>query len=349
MFSYFYNEVLKRTVIGFGTLFNNISIKHVADDGSTVSVMKIPLAYGPTQKFLARIEQNPNLNKPTQVTLPRISFEFTGLTYDPTRKVSQTQTFITKKTNDATSIKKMYMPVPYNMEFELNIMTKLNDDALQIVEQILPYFQPSYNITINLAGEIGEKRDIPIVLDSVTFTDDYEGDYSTRRVLIYTLSFTAKTYLFGPVPDQTAGIIKKATLDYMTSVDTKNPRRELRYSVTPRATQNYIGNAITYLSQDIESDDRIIAVVDASSLLSSSYITINEEELYIETVNGNNLTVRRGQDGTLAFSHVGGSGVNVINAADDSLVEVGDDFGFHESTSFFADFKQFSPSEGTDL
>ena len=101
------------------------------------------------------------------------------------------------------------MPVPYNMAFELSIMTKLNDDALQIIEQILPYFQPSYNVTVQMVGEINEKRDIPIILDSVNFTDDYEGDYSTRRALIYTLRFTAKTYLFGPTPDQTTGVIKK--------------------------------------------------------------------------------------------------------------------------------------------
>jgi hypothetical protein len=349
MFGYFYNEVLRRTVIGFGTLFNNITVKHFDDNGSSVSVMKVPLAYGPTQKFLARVEQNPNLNKPTQITLPRMSFEFTGLNYDPTRKVTQTQTFLTKKTSDSTSIKKMYMPVPYNMEFELNIMVKLNDDALQIVEQILPYFQPSYNITITLAGDINEKRDVPIILDSVNFTDDYEGDYSTRRALIYTLSFTAKTFLFGPVPDQTAGIIKRATLDYMSGMDTKNPRRELRYSVTPRATQNYTGDATTYLSQDIDSEDNIVSVADSSALSASTYITINDEELYIESINGNSLIVRRGQDGTIASSHVGGSGVNILNAADDALIEIGDDFGFNETVSFFQDFKEYSPSEGTDV
>lgn len=349
MFGYFYNEVLRRTVIGFGTLFNNITVKHFDDSGSSVSVMKIPLAYGPTQKFLARVEQNPNLNKPTQITLPRMSFEFTGLNYDPTRKVTQTQTFLTKKSSDSTSIKKMYMPVPYNMEFELNIMAKLNDDALQIIEQILPYFQPSYNITITLAGDINEKRDVPIILDNVTFTDDYEGDYSTRRALIYTLSFTAKTFLFGPVPDQTAGIIKRATLDYMSGMDTKNPRRELRYSVTPRATQNYTGDATTYLSQDIDSENNIVSVTDASALSASTYVTINDEELYIESINGNSLIVRRGQDGTIASSHVGGSGVNILNAADDALIEIGDDFGFNETTSFFQDFKEYSPSEGTDV
>lgn len=337
MFEYFYNEVLRRTVIGFGTLFNDITIKH-SDSGSTVSVMKVPLAYGPTQKFLARIDQTPQLNKPTSITLPRMSFEFTGLTYDPSRKVSQTQTFLSKKVDSTSTIKKAYMPVPYNMAFELSIMTKLNDDALQIVEQILPYFQPAYNITIQMVGEINEKRDIPIILDSVNFTDDYEGDFATRRALIYTLRFTAKTYLFGPTPDQTTGIIKKATLNYMTNTDVKNPRRELRYTVTPRATKNYIGDAAAYLDEDIESTETILTLTTTTPFSEDTYVTINSEELYIESITGNNLKVRRGQDGTIAVDHVQGSGVNILNTADDALIEVGDDFGFNETTSFYQDF-----------
>ena len=195
MFEYFYNEILRKTVIGFGTLFNNITIKHLDGDNKTVSVMKVPLAYGPIQKFLARIEQAPDLKNAQTLTLPRLSFEFTGLSYDPSRKVTQTQTFLSAPTSDKAKAKKVYMPVPYNMTFELNMIAKLNDDALQIVEQILPYFQPSYNLTINLLSSIGEKRDVPIVLDNVSFTDDYEGDFSERRALIYTLTFTVKTYL----------------------------------------------------------------------------------------------------------------------------------------------------------
>ena len=131
-----------------------------------------------------------------------MSFEFTGLTYDPSRKVTTTQKIVVQNPDsDTPDEKKVYMPVPYNMQFELAVMCKLNDDALQIVEQILPYFQPSYNLTVNLVGSIKEKRDIPIVLENITMQDDYEGDFESRRVLMYTLRFTAKTYLFGPVSD----------------------------------------------------------------------------------------------------------------------------------------------------
>ena len=125
------------------------------------------------------------------------------------------------------------MPVPYNVGFELNILSKLNDDALQIVEQILPYFQPSFTLTVDLVNSIGEKRDVPIILDNISFQDNYEGDFSTRRALIYTLNFTAKTYLFGPVADTTDGLIKKVQVDYHTDTNTNTAKREVRYTVTP--------------------------------------------------------------------------------------------------------------------
>ena len=199
MFEYFYNEILRRTIIGFGTLFNGISIKQ---DGSP---LRVPLAYGPTQKFLARLTQSPDLNKATSLSLPRMSFEFTGLTYDPSRKVTTTQKIVVQNPDsDTPDEKKVYMPVPYNMQFELAVMCKLNDDALQIVEQILPYFQPSYNLTINLISSIGEKRDVPVVLDSVSFTDDYEGmqsngnskEYSNEHPIVRTHPETEKKILF---------------------------------------------------------------------------------------------------------------------------------------------------------
>ena len=228
--TYYYHEIVRKTIVSFGTLFNQIAIRHDDSAGNTYTEMKVPLAYGPSQKFLARLEQQADLNKPVQITLPRMSFEMNGISYDPSRKVGVTQTF---KASDGTNMKKVYMPVPYNIAFELNILTKLNDDALQIVEQILPYFQPSFNLTVDLVKEIGEKRDIPIVLDTINFQDDYEGDFSTRRALIYTLSFTAKTYLFGPVAESSEGLIKKVQVDYYANTDTKKSKREVRYTVKP--------------------------------------------------------------------------------------------------------------------
>jgi len=228
--TYYYHEIIRKTIISFGTLFNEIHIQHKNSSDTTISDMKVPLAYGPTQKFLARLEQQEDLNKPVQITLPRMSFEMTSIEYDGTRKAGVTQTF---KAVDGNNMKKVYMPVPYNIGFELSILSKLNDDALQIVEQILPYFQPSFNMTVDLVESIGEKRDIPVVLNSVSFQDDYEGDFSTRRALIYRLQFTAKTYLFGPVADNPEGLIRKVIVDNYADTNRTTAKREMRYTVVP--------------------------------------------------------------------------------------------------------------------
>ncbi len=228
--TYYYHQIIRKTIISFGTLFNDIHIKHKNSDDNTISDLKVPLAYGPIQKFLARIEQQPELNKPIQITLPRMSFEMVSIAYDPTRKSGITQSF---KATDGTNLKQVYFPVPYNIGFELKLLSKINDDALQVVEQILPFFQPAFTLTIDLIDSIGEKRDIPIILDSVSFDDDYEGDFSTRRSLIYTFSFTAKTYLFGPISDTTDGLIRKVQVDYHSGIDTRVAKREMRYTVVP--------------------------------------------------------------------------------------------------------------------
>jgi hypothetical protein len=227
---YFYHEIIRKTVISFGTLFNEIYVKKKDSNGNYISEIKVPLAYGPTQKFLARIEQQPELNKPIQTTLPRLSFQMVSIQYDSTRKAGVTQAF---KAHEGNQVKQVYLPVPYNIGFELSLLSKNQDDALQVVEQILPFFQPSFNLTVDLIDSIGEKRDIPMVLDSVDFTDDYEGDFSTRRSLIYTFRFTAKTYLFGPIADSTDGLIRKVQVDLYSDTNTQVAKREMRYTLEP--------------------------------------------------------------------------------------------------------------------
>ena len=325
MFEYFYHEILRNTIIGFGTLFNNINIKHANDSGDDVSVLKVPIAYGPTQKFLARLEQVPDLNKPVQFSLPRMSFEFVGLSYDPTRKLTSTQTFLSGLSSDAKQIRKTYMPVPYNMQFELAIFTKLNDDMLQIIEQILPYFQPAYSITIDLIKSIGEKKDIQIVLDGISMDDQYEGSYDTRRSLIYTLRFTAKTYLFGPVSDISKDVIRKSTVGYIS-----NGVRDISYSVEPRAIKNYTGNVLTNISKDIDIETTIITVNNATSIDTGTYVSVDNEEMYIKSKSGNTLTVIRGSDSTSITAHVLGTEIKSITSVDTQLIPSGDNFGFNE-------------------
>ena len=329
MFEYFYNEIFRSVIIGFGSLFNDIEIRHKDSSDDVWSTIKVPLAYGPTQKFLARMEQEANLNRPVQMTLPRMSFEFTDLQYDPTRKSTKTQTII-NTTPDGENVKSVYMPVPYNMIFTLSIMTKLNDDMLQIVEQILPYFQPAYTLTVNFLGNLKEKRDIPVQLDNIVMTDDYEGNFDTRRALVYTLTFTAKTYLFGPVSDISDRIIKKATIGYLAGSGPRDPNatRDVTYQTTPRAIKDYDGSVITLLAENVDLSATKFEVDDVSSVKERTYIYVGSEEMYVEKILGKNLVVRRAQDNTKAQNHILGEKVYSITEEDNKLIEFGDDFGF---------------------
>jgi len=330
MFEYFYNEIFRSVIIGFGSLFNGIEIKH-----NNASIMKVPLAYGPTQKFLARMQQEADLNKPVSITLPRMSFEFLGLQYDPTRKSTQTQTII-NQTPDGTQVKKNYMPVPYNMRFELSIMTKLNDDMLQILEQVLPYFQPAYNLSINYLGNLKEKRDVPIQLDNISMEDDYEGNFDTRRALIYTLSFTAKTYVFGPIADVTGDVIRKTSVGYVAGSKARGvaPVRDVTYSTTARATKDYTGDVVTLLAENVDLLETVIEVDDGTKIEAEKYIYVGQEEMYVESVTGNKMTVKRAQDNSTVQNHVKGAqvkGINYPGTDDNALIQFGDDFGFDGS------------------
>ena len=237
--NYFYHEITRKTVIAFGTLFNDIHVRHQDQAGNDISDIKVPVAYGPKQKFLARVTQQADLNKATQITLPRMSFEISNISYDATRKAGITQTFKAADNTDGNKLKKVFMPVPYNLGFELNILVKLQDDGLQILEQILPFFQPGFTLSIDLVKSIGEKRDVPMILNSISQQDDYEGDFSTRRALIYTLSFTAKTFMFGHIAKTPEGLIRKVQVDYYSDTNTRTAKREQRYTVVPKAKKDY--------------------------------------------------------------------------------------------------------------
>ncbi len=343
---YYYHEILRKTIIAFGTIFNDIHIRHRDGAGKENSDIRVPLAYGPMQKFLARLEQQADLNRAVQITLPRMSFETTNIAYDATRKGGITQTF---KASDGSKLRKVFMPVPYNIGFELNILVKLNDDALQIVEQILPYFQPSFNVTIDLVDVIGEKRDVPIVLDNISFQDDYEGDFATRRALIYTLNFTAKTYLFGPVSDSSEGLIKKVQVDYHASVNTETARRELRFTATPQAKQDYDDDNTTVLRNNISKTRTRFDVTSTLALAVGMRIIIDKEIMKIkEIVDSNTIIVNRGYQ-SVAATHIENTSIDVLTTADDALIEPDDDFGFNGIIEDFTDSRTFSPTQQKDI
>jgi len=228
----FYHETIRKIIVSFGTMFNTITLVRKDSSGNIIQSMKVPLAYGPKEKFLARLRQDADLSKTVAITLPRIGFEIKNLSYDPTRKLNRVQKFKKVKGAKASQLDTQYMPVPYNLDLELYIMAKQSDDALQIVEQILPYFQPDYTLTINDMTDMGIKRDVPVVLSGISYEDSYEGDFTARRALIYTLSFTTKFYLYGPVTSQK--VIKTTQIDQYTDMPDTSPKREQRFSVTPK-------------------------------------------------------------------------------------------------------------------
>jgi len=234
--THFYNEGLRKLTIAFGQIFNNVVIQNTSSTGAVTKRFRVPLAYAPKEKFLVRLEQQANLQRDREVaiTLPRMGFEITGLSYDASRKINKMQKTIRVKTGETG--KKMnynYAPVPYNINFSLYSFTATAENGLQIIEQILPFFQPEYTVTMNVVPELDIKRDIPIIINSVNYEDTYNGEFTQRRAVIYTLSFTAKTYLYGPMTNQ--GVIKKVQTDLGADTEPKLARDE-RIIVVPNPT-----------------------------------------------------------------------------------------------------------------
>jgi len=229
----FYHETIRNVIVAFGTMFNNIQIVRKNNSGAVVQTMKVPLAYGPKQKFLVRLDQDPSASNATAITLPRLGFEIGGLTYDPIRKMNRVQKFkkVKSSSSDSNKLDTQYMPVPYNMDITLYAMAKNSDDALQIVEQILPFFQPDYTLTINDMTDMGIKKDVPIILNDISYEDSYQGDFQARRAIIYTMSFTSKFFLYGPVTS--SKVIKTVQVDQYANLPDVTPTREQRYTVTP--------------------------------------------------------------------------------------------------------------------
>ena len=233
---YFYNEGLRKVTVAFGAIFNKIQIQRKDSSGNVVQSIMVPLAYAPKEKFLARLNQQADLEeREFAITLPRMSFEIKSLTYDAERKLTRLQKFKTVKSSiDGKVMNFNYTPVPYTIGFDLNVFTATAEGGLQIVEQILPFFQPDYTVTINVVPELNMKRDVPIILSSIDYQDTYDGSFTDRRAVVYTLSFDAKTYLYGP--SQTQKTIKTVQSDIYTDTDTTNKAREERIIVVPDPT-----------------------------------------------------------------------------------------------------------------
>ena len=243
--NHFYHSTIKRAVSVFGTLFNNISI--VRPGGETI---KVPLAYGPRQKWITRLQQQASLGldgtSRTALSLPRMGFELTSISYDSTRKLTKKTLYKKADTSNPLQMQYQYAPAPYDLGFSLSVLVKNTDDGLQIVEQILPYFTPDYTVTIHTVPDMSEKRDVPIILESVTQTDEYEGDFQTRQVLRYDLEFIMKNYIYGPITS--SDIIKKANVRTYMETGTGN--------ITNQETAGkVVDQSVTTNPPDADADD----------------------------------------------------------------------------------------------
>ena len=198
--SHFYNRTIRKVVVAFGTMFNDIVLKRYTADGTaSKESWKVPLSYGAKEKYLTRITSDPTLTKSVQKVVPRISFDLTGMDYDSSRKQLSTLQNFSANTN--TAIKTQYVPVPYNFEFSLSIFVRNQEDGTQILEQILPFFTPDFNVTVDFVPTMNQHYDMPVILNSVTPSVDYEGDGTTTRLLVWDLNFTAKGYIWPPVKE----------------------------------------------------------------------------------------------------------------------------------------------------
>jgi len=203
----FYFSLIRKYVILMGTLVNNIRITRTDKNGNTTALLKVPVTYAPKDKMLARVVQDPGIDRPTAIApLPLISFEMGKMTYDGSRKLPTINKMSVKSSDNANKFKYQYNPVPYNIDFKVYVYAKNAEDGTKIIEQILPFFTPDWTTTVNLIPEMSIRMDIPIILNNISYTDNYDEDYKKRRAIIWTLDFTLKGYLYGPI--KTGGIIK---------------------------------------------------------------------------------------------------------------------------------------------
>jgi hypothetical protein len=305
---HFYNRTIRKIVVAFGSMFNDVQLVRYSKDGLTsYEVTKVPLSYGAKEKYLTRITSDPNLTKSVNTIVPRMSFDLVGMTYDSTRKQQTTmQNFGFSSGNFA----KQYVPVPYNFDFSLSIYVRNTEDGTQILEQILPFFTPDFTVTVDFIGKMDQKYDMPVLLNSVTPETDYEGDMMNTRLIIWNLTFTAKAYIWPPVySDNDNGLIKQANTNiYTDHTDLSGQRMYVNFAtgngvyttgenivveakgITGKVL--YFSNTATGvlvlsdLSDRVSANDKVVGVYsNASFTVTSVDNTLAKTAIIITTIN----------------------------------------------------------------
>ena len=327
--SQFYHRTIRKIVVAFGTVFNDIILQRMKSDGTTKkTAFKVPLSYGAKEKYLTRITADPTLTKAVQTVIPRISFEMVSMSYDTGRKLNTlTQNFAA---NTSTSIKTQYRPVPYNFEFNLSIYVRNTEDGTQILEQILPFFTPDFTVTVNFIPEMNQKYDMPIVLNSVNSTVDYEGDMMSTRLIMWDLSFTAKSYIFPPV--KSGKYIRQANTNIFIDSQAKTAQRvttNFRPDIPDRPLIE--GETIRVIARDVVGSVKRFTNVANTQLVATDLNKLLEAG---DIVTGDS------SNATVTITSVESEPLKaaaLILTPNPSNAEPDDEFGFSESITEYPD------------
>ena len=268
--SQYYHGVLRKYVIAFGSLFNDIIVQRFNNAGVRVQAIAVPIAYGPKEKFITRLRQDPSLTQDVAITLPRIGFEMQQLIYAPTRKLQTSQRNVHVTGDDGNVMLTQFTPVPYDVNFLLSIFVKNADDGTQIIEQILPYFTPEWTVQMRLIPSMSIVMDVPVILNGVTIEDAYEGDFDTRRALVWNLDFMMKGYLYGPI--KKSGVIKRTTVDFFTPPKPAAGRFSIESNFLPANSQSKFTE--TQLGA-MEKGERVVITTGMISNSSGTFPTAN--------------------------------------------------------------------------
>ena len=309
--STFYHQTIRKYVAAFGTLFNDINIERKNSSGAVVERVKVPLAYGPRQKWILALSDTTDQRRVLAARLPRIGFSLTGVSYDSVRKLNTVIRNVAANTASTGSVLSQYNPVPYNFDFELFILVNNAEDGTQILEQILPYFTPEFTVTINTIPDMGIKADVPIVLNSASQSDEYEGELATRRTIIWTLSFLLKGFVY---PDVKSGTLIKSI--------------EVNFRIPGDGDSDV---------QDLEQEF-IVLETTKDALATSDYILL-------ETGNYERIMSEKSSqdigDATVKSRYT------VVPSPNTAQAE--SDYGFSETFEFFDNPKHFDPETGEDF
>ena len=331
--NHFYNRTIRKIVVAFGTLFNEINLIRYNKAGNVeYERIKVPLVYASKEKFLTRTTSDPTLTKSIATALPRMSFEMTGLEYDSSRKqTSLTKNFAYNTTTD--SYNSQYAPIPYNFDFTLSIYVRNQEDGTQILEQILPFFTPDFTVTVDLIPSMDQKYDMPIMLNSVSPEIDYEGDMLTTRMVIWTLNFTVKSYIFPPV-NTSAGIIRQAN----TSIYIEDGKTDAQKLYVDFATGNGVyttGETIT-----IDRDDRTDPITGEVVYFSNNVLGILIVKNLTETLQSADVVKGSYSLASYTIDSVDNAplkAVTITTTPDPISAQPGDDFGFNETKTYWPD------------